>query len=75
MLGITQEELERYSVGHIAVVAEGMGISREEVIKGLKEWYDGGDKVCIDEAAVSDKGRQAQGLSEYGGFDIFAIVI
>ena len=46
MLGITQEELEKYFAEHINAVAEEMGISRGEVIKGLKEWYDG---YCFSE--------------------------
>ncbi len=41
MLGITQEELERYFTEHIEAVAEEMGISKEEVIEGIREWYNG----------------------------------
>ncbi len=46
MLGITQEELKKYFAKHINAVAKKMGISKEEVIKGLKEWYDG---YCFSE--------------------------
>ncbi len=41
MLGITQEEMERYMGEHIEAMAKEIGESREEVIKKIQEWYDG----------------------------------
>ncbi|WP_129408844.1 ATP-binding protein [Marinitoga lauensis] len=41
MLGYTQEELEHYFKEHIKETSEEMGISEEELLKGLKEYYNG----------------------------------
>ncbi|WP_129410001.1 ATP-binding protein [Marinitoga lauensis] len=41
MLGYTQEELEHYFKDHIKETSEEMGISEEELLKGLKEYYNG----------------------------------
>nr|WP_240739339.1 ATP-binding protein [Marinitoga lauensis] len=41
MLGYTQEELEYYFKEHIKETSEEMGISEEELLKGLKEYYNG----------------------------------
>ncbi|WP_129409844.1 ATP-binding protein [Marinitoga lauensis] len=41
MLGYTQEELEHYFKEHIKETSKEMGISEEELLKGLKEYYNG----------------------------------
>ncbi|MBM7558829.1 ATP-binding protein [Marinitoga litoralis] len=41
MLGYTQEELENYFNEHIKETSKEMGISEEELLKGLKEYYNG----------------------------------
>ncbi|WP_129408485.1 ATP-binding protein [Marinitoga lauensis] len=40
-LGFTQKELEFYFKDHIKETSEEMGISEEELLKGLKEYYNG----------------------------------
>ncbi|WP_129409633.1 ATP-binding protein [Marinitoga lauensis] len=41
MLGYTQEELETYFSDHIEQTSKKLGISEEELLKGLKEYYNG----------------------------------
>ncbi len=41
MLGITEEEIEKYMDEHIEVMAKEREESREEVIKKIQEWYNG----------------------------------
>ncbi len=41
MLGYTQEELEFYFKEYIKETSKEMGISEEELLKGLKEYYNG----------------------------------
>ncbi len=41
MLGYTQEELEHYFKVYIKETSKEIGISEEELLKGLKEYYNG----------------------------------
>ncbi len=41
MLGITNEEMEEYFSGYIEELAKYEGISKEEAVEKIKEWYDG----------------------------------
>ena len=41
IMGITQEELEKYFEGYINVLAETDNIKRAELMKKIKFWYDG----------------------------------
>lgn len=41
MVGITNEELHTYLGKHIEYAAQQMDLSKEEVIEGIKRWYDG----------------------------------
>jgi hypothetical protein len=45
MLGITQEELERYFSGYIEILAEKEGMSYDEVLEKIRFWYNG---FCFD---------------------------
>ncbi len=46
MLGITQEELERYFTEHIEGMAKELKISKKEVIEKIRDWYNG---YCFSE--------------------------
>jgi hypothetical protein len=41
LLGITQAELEQYFAGHIASLADKMGITPEALLAKIKYWYNG----------------------------------
>jgi hypothetical protein len=45
MLGITQEELERYFSGYIELLADKEGMSYEDVLEKIRFWYNG---FCFD---------------------------
>ena len=45
MLGITQEELERYFSGYIELLAEKEGMSYEDMLEKIRFWYNG---FCFD---------------------------
>ena len=45
MLGITQEEIEKYFEKHISALAQKQGISKEDTLERIRNWYNG---FCFD---------------------------
>jgi Holliday junction resolvase-like predicted endonuclease len=54
MLGITQEELERYFSGYIEILAREEGMNYEEVLEKIRFWYNG---FCFDGARPKEDRR------------------
>lgn len=48
--GVSQEELEHYCLDHIAILAKANGLSYENCLQKIKDWYNG---FCFSENGVS----------------------